>query len=619
MSDILSSSSSDRERRSNGIIGIKGGRVMVTDPVGGGSPALLFPVAPAVVAVNGQELKSSMEVYAADTIEIIPRGEIIPSSVQVEIAPDAMSARIRVLPRVAITRKITDHHEQEKLIPVLAEEKEEFAEITSEDAILALKRQGVVFGLQDDMIENIVSEADGQWYPVAWGEEPVKGENGYIELNFTPGYQKVSYDEKNLARVDYRERFSFSSVEEGEILGILHPPVPGKPGMTITGAWLDPPELKEERARCGLGCKLMHTETGSVVIATQNGMPHVERNEELIFHVSPLLIHQEDVDLKSGNLHFKGDLKIAGNIVEGMTIECWGGLEVTGQTAGSDLLCGGSAVFFNHLVNSCVTVGIFKDIYLKLSPRLDMLEDILIEILQGIDQIEQPLEQILLSDSGKETEEEKTQRNTIELINNFIERKEEQVEELCGKALKIFDEIKMSLPVSFERDLRETCSCFLQAVRLEKAEKKDLINIFKMLKDIGTLVKKWGLTTAGINAAYVQNCRIYSSGDIKISGVGSYNSHYTTPVNVYVDGFFRGGSIFAGGDVFINEAGSPALPLKQGVITLKAGSAAYFHRVYENVRVVFDQCEYKFPLTKTMVKVYYDEEDDRIIVTPYKN
>ena len=45
----------------------------------------------------------------------------------------------------------------------------------------------------------------------------------------------AGYDDKNLARVNYKERFSLPSVEKGDILAVVYPPVPGKPGMLVTG------------------------------------------------------------------------------------------------------------------------------------------------------------------------------------------------------------------------------------------------------------------------------------------------------------------------------------------------------------------------------------------------
>jgi len=218
-----------------------------------------------------------------------------------------------------------------------------------------------------------------------------------------------------------------------------------------------------------------------------------------------------------------------------------------------------------------------------------------------------------------EEDEEEYGYNERDLIGALLERQSGRVSDLCSEMLIVISKTKFSFPVAFEKNLREICDSYSRASNLEKAEKKDIFNMLKKLKDIEIYIQKWDEQASDFSATYVQNCRINCSGDITISGAGSYNSHYTTPMNIHIDGFFRGGSISAGGDVFINEAGSPAAPLKQDVISLGIGSTARFHKVYENVNLAFGSHTYRFALTREMVKVFYNTELDEVMVTSLSN
>jgi len=619
-SSISPSPASSGGRVSNGLVGIRGGRVVVTDPVNGGSPALFFPGEKAVVTINGQESKTPFYAYAADKIEITPKNESIPASVEVDVAPDQMTANVRVQPRIIITRNIKDSPAREELLLRLREEREDFKEVTSEQIILALKDKGVVFGFQDELIEAIAEEADGAPHPAAKGQTPLKGEDGYVELTFKPGRTLVSYDEADLANVDYRERLILASVKEEELIAIIHPPVPGTPGMTITGKVLEPPEVKEAYARCEAGCKLVLDKKGAVIVATQSGRPLVmeeklaeEGKNEFVFSVIPLFIHQDDVDLKSGNLRFKGDLKILGNVVEGMIVESWGSIEVVGHVAGSRLYCGGSAVFLNHLINSDINIGIYKDIYMKLSALLKELEEMFVDLQKNAEQIEQAF----LERRGEDQRERSGGGNSDEgkLIRLLLERKGDRLTELCDEMIECLDNAKFTLPGSFENDLREIGSYILGRVCREEADLNEIFNVHRKIKDAGVFAQKEEKVVSDLSAAYVQHCQVRSGGNIKISGVGAYNSHFCTPMSMHVEGVFRGGSIDAGGDLFIGEAGSPAIPLKQCEIKLKQDSVARFNIVYENVRISFGEYAYIFTQTKEMVKVFYNQEFGRVTVT----
>ena len=81
-----------------GSIEIIDGLVRVYDPAGEGKPAIIINDPMAAVLVNGQAIDQPREVRSADKVEIIPKEERIPGSVDVELAEGGMVAKIKVLP-----------------------------------------------------------------------------------------------------------------------------------------------------------------------------------------------------------------------------------------------------------------------------------------------------------------------------------------------------------------------------------------------------------------------------------------------------------------------------------------------------------------------------------------
>ncbi|NLL57262.1 MAG: DUF342 domain-containing protein, partial [Firmicutes bacterium] len=113
---------------------------------------------------------------------------------------------------------------------------------------------------------------------------------------------------------------------------------------------------------------------------------------------------------------------------------------------------------------------------------------------------------------------------------------------------------------------------------------------------------------------YVQNSTLECSGNITVRGTGSYNSFFNAGGDIRIEGVFRGVEIKAEGDIYIGEAGSPGLIIKQGNIYLAPDSIARFRKVYENVKIFFGKRGFQFKETRTLVKVQYAAEEDMIKV-----
>lgn len=593
-------SAENSKNNQDGAFEVKDGCVKIYDPVGNGFPAVILPDPFLSIKVNNIEINKPQKVFAADKIEVIPRVEEIPGKIEVELGAKKFSAKIKVMPHLTIKRKLKDMPRQHENKFAYEEEKIYENKITLAEARQALSNKGVIFGIDYAVLEKVVKEADGTWHEVARGKEAKKGRDGYVELLFEPEITVPFSDGDELSRVDYKEKVRIPFVEKGDKIAIIHPPVLGEPGCLVTGDPIQPPVVKGAMIKCKDGCEL--DKNGTLVFAMRAGRPVVEGIRPKKFSVLPLYIHTDDVDLKSGNIRFNGDLKITGNIVEGMTVESQGNLEVQGNTAGARIIAGNSAIFINNLINSHVIAGGLKNIYDNMLPLLQEIEKSFEVLKQSFKQLQETL-----SKRGKKIHADQTGQ----LIKLLVEQKHGGLLNLIETLQQSAKEAVVPVPAQLLDIINEVNGYFLEEFKKIKNEQQ-LEEVVRKISSARSLVENKEDIRGDVLVSYVQNSIIETSGPISITGTGSYNSHFKTSDSVNITGVFRGGEIRAQKNIFIGEAGSPGLQMKQGEIHLSADSEARFRKVYENLVLYFGKRAYKFDATREMVKVYYDHKEDMI-------
>lgn len=109
------------------------------------------------------------------------------------------------------------------------------------------------------------------------------------------------------------------------------------------------------------------------------------------------------------------------------------------------------------------------------------------------------------------------------------------------------------------------------------------------------IIKKLDFNEAHVQAGYIQNSQIKAGGDIIVTKKGVYNSFLLSGGKVIIKGdpgVFRGGTIQARGDVFVNELGSPGW--SRVLVQTDAGHRIIAKRVYANVTFRIGDQMYKF-------------------------
>jgi hypothetical protein len=312
--------------------------------------------------------------------------------------------------------------------------------------------------------------------------------------------------------------------------------------------------------------------------------------------VLPELAHAGDVDLASGNIVFKGDILIAGNVTERMAVEAGGNVRVGGLISGARVQAMGSILIGGNILSSVVIAGGVPAFLQRMLPQVHALAaglqemDIAIRQLLGHPALKQgdlkggigPLVKLLLE--GKF-------RHLPAAANTFKKQVETMPPEMAAEGLEEFiREVERALvrsPLAVH-ELQEVETLARQAAEWEQAFASS------------------PSAESDVVVSGVYNSTIIATGDVRVVGSGCYISQIQAGKKVTVSGVFRGGEIQTDGDVHVGELGT-----KGGAATrVVTGPAAVVTVGYafENALVLVGGQAYRFDKEEKDVRLWLDKE-----------
>lgn len=211
--------------------------------------------------------------------------------------------------------------------------------LRKDDILQILVRNGIKAGIIDSTIDTFLSKRRyNHEICIAQGRAPVQGHNGRIEYHFTTNHcakPRINED----GTVDYRQLDLIHHVEKGDKLATIHPEVPGKAGMLVSGKVEQPARVKTPRFKYGKNIAI--SEDGRYMYAEVAG--HVYLIEDKVF-VGNTYEVMGNVDASTGNIEFNGDIHITGNVTSGYSLKASGHIIVDGVVEGSVLEADGPIV-----------------------------------------------------------------------------------------------------------------------------------------------------------------------------------------------------------------------------------------------------------------------------------
>jgi len=210
------------------------------------------------------------------------------------------------------------------------------AEITAEQIREELQNKNIIFGIKEEELLNIVQTPTAVKYPftIAEGTVPIAGENGYI-VNKTISNEEQEEKETYNQTFNLRNVMKINSVRNGQLIAEIIPPSLGIPGINVYGNTV-PAEIGKP-VRLKPGKNVMFHE--NKVYATLDGQLTITAEAVNVF---PIFEVNGDLDLKTGNIDFIGNVIIHGNVPTGYVVKAGGDIKVSGLVEGAQLIAGGS-------------------------------------------------------------------------------------------------------------------------------------------------------------------------------------------------------------------------------------------------------------------------------------
>jgi uncharacterized protein (DUF342 family) len=503
---------------------------------------------------NGRRERDTTIIMESDLINIVIEEEILETKWEIKVDRDKLIATLNVQPGYRKVRKLNDHKPTNHIKLAINESVIPNNTLALEDVLEKLLELNVVHSINYNEIQNACDSVEKGIYEIARGIEPQLGKNGWLEYNIDLDKELPEPKERPDGSIDYREIKHIPSVDKGQIICVIHSSIPGKPGVTVTGQTIPPKASYDLIIRNGKGVDLI--KDGTQLVATASGRPQFQQRGTLVqCSILPKLFHPQDVDLSSGNIHFIGDVEVAGSINEKMKVEAAGDVLIRGNVNMANVKAGNSIFINRNIIGSELTAGMSNMIIAEASQVLE-------EIAVNIKTITTAIDQLYNSPAFKTSDF--TKIGLSSLIKILLDQKfksfpgiVKKFVEKVNKGRETIDKEWISLADSLYNNFVIYHPQGFQSVQ-------DLIELGKevdQLYDLSTLEPE---PNSKITVPYVLNSQIYCSGDVSIVGQGCYNSHIHAMGQLSVKGFLRGGEYYAGMGAQIGETGS-----KKGGVSTK--------------------------------------------------
>lgn len=543
--DLLDrSTKGEQMEQQEGMVWVKDNQIFCKDSLT--QYPTVTPTEGIILYKNGERKRDTTIIMESDLINIEIEEEVIETKWEIKINSNKLTATMNVQPGYKKGGKLNDQKPARHIKLSVNESIVPNQTMFLPDILEKLVELDVIHGINYNEIHSACDSKENGIYEIAKGSEPQLGKNGWLEYNIDLNRALSEPKERPDGSIDYREIKHIPSVEKGQIICVVNPPIPGKPGVTITGQTIPPKSSYDLVIRNGKGVDLI--KDGTQLVATDSGCPQIEQRGILVkCSILPKLFHPHDVDLSSGNIHFIGNVEVAGSVNEKMKVEAAGDVHIQGNVNMASILAGNSIIINRNIIGSELTAGMSNMIIAEAS-------EIMGEIAGSIKNITSAIEQLYSSPAFKTSDF--SQIGLSSLIKILLDQKFKDF----PRIVKLFVEKVNKGKETIDREWISLADCLYKNFVIYHPQGfQSIQELIELGKDVDKLYE---LSTvepepnSKIIVPYVLNCQIYCSGDVSIVGQGCYNSNIHAMGQLNVKGFLRGGEYYAGMGAEIGETGS---------------------------------------------------------------
>jgi uncharacterized protein len=545
-----------------------------------------------IIKVNGSIISKATYINEDDLVEIEVKTNTAERKLNLDITPDKLSAYI-VTEYISQKRYRVINMEPQNSLVVEAEiiEEEYPPRYQKKDIEDILHQNNVRYGIKWENLESVLS---GGKTKIAEGkavEEPVQDKIKYF-FDISDEKKPVEIEGK----VDYYSIGEIDFVEKDKILALIEEGTDGKPGFDVCGVVIPCTSRKKLKILSGPGCETINN--GKTAKALIGGMPCLKGDRICVYPVHTV---PKDVDIKTGNIHFEGDVIVKGSVKEGMKVTAGNNITVFGDVAEAVLESAGNIKIDKNLIASSITAGNQQMNEVNAVEHLKILRDIFTRMLTSYEELKKSGKLLPSVSIGS-------------LFKVMLQSKLGQIKEKLKLGIYFFIKNQVN------KDVMDLWNDSIRIYKMiEDGSFSDINALYVQNKRLIEFVNKYDVyqTPADAIIQYSQNSHIYASNNVEVRGKGCYNTNITAENKVTFTGspgVFRGGQIFAKKEIHMKEVGSSAGVLtilkttKEGIIEAKTA--------YQNTMIYFDEHIYKLENPVKMLKAFYSKGE--IIVEKFK-
>ncbi|MDO5517532.1 MAG: FapA family protein [Clostridium sp.] len=447
-----------------------------------------------------------------------------------------------------------------------------------------LKKNNIVKGIDEEKLKRACENGTkGQYIEVAHGREPVDDIPSTLKILFDIGQKDIEID-STIQKIDYKNVYSIVNVEAGDVLAEIIPRVDGSNGFDVSGEEIKRKIAANRPIKVGGGCKIENNK----IIAAKNGRPSSKNGV-----ISVNSIYKVDnVDIKSGNIKFIGDVEVDNGVSEGMAINAGNSVLINKDIESAAISAGGEINIKGNILKSKVTTG-----------QIDVDKKLYVDNLK---KLSSEIKTML------ECSEELMQRTNMEM--SFTEVAKVLIENKFRNIPKLSSSIigqSFTLEVE-DHEIMSFMKNKIIGINISNIkDEQELIDFEDMLKNEIDFYEDDMIIQSDINISYCQDSLIKSTGRIVVTGKGTYVSDIIALNEVefvHKDAVARGGKISSLKSVMLGTVGSPAGV--RTVVAVPENGVITAETAYVNTQFCFGKKSKILDSDCRNVKAYIDEFGD---------
>lgn len=212
--------------------------------------------------------------------------------------------------------------------------------LSIDEVINELKKNNITSGIIDSKIKQYLEEIKKNGTElnnvlVAEGLMPVDGKDAEIEFNYQKEVQNQDFTVLPDGRIDYHIKASIPVVKKGSVLARICPALKGVDGYDVLGNVIKANDGQIIEMVAGENVSL--SKDGTEFIAECDGQ--VAINDKII-NVFKCFYVEGDVDYRSGNIDFNGNIIVKGVVRNGFEIKASGDITVLKDIESANVIAG---------------------------------------------------------------------------------------------------------------------------------------------------------------------------------------------------------------------------------------------------------------------------------------